>query len=106
MFSIAAQNAGSSTNPVLHEDAAILCLQQVITSFKDQEKYAMTLATMIFPLVLIRPKVSFFCYGLYNWLANCSLQQSVKKIFASLTKFVFILCEPGPEIKFEGIGIG
>lgn len=48
--------SSSSTNPVLHEDAAILCLQQVITSFKNQEKYAMTLATMIFPLVLIRPK--------------------------------------------------
>lgn len=48
--------SSSSTNPVLHEDAAILCLQQVITSFKDQENYAMTLATMIFPLVLIRPK--------------------------------------------------
>ncbi|XP_075484364.1 uncharacterized protein At3g06530 isoform X1 [Primulina tabacum] len=48
--------SSSSTNPVLHEDAAISCLQQVITSFKDQEKYAMTLATMIFPLVLIRPK--------------------------------------------------
>ncbi|XP_073126244.1 uncharacterized protein At3g06530 isoform X2 [Henckelia pumila] len=49
--------SSSSTNPSLHEDAAILCLQQVIRSSEDQEKDAMTLATMIFPLVLIRPKV-------------------------------------------------
>ncbi|KAL3837868.1 hypothetical protein ACJIZ3_022459 [Penstemon smallii] len=49
-------SAGSSTHKSLPRDAALLCLQQVITSFKDQEKYAMTLATAIFPLLLIRPK--------------------------------------------------
>ncbi|KAK4480629.1 hypothetical protein RD792_013707 [Penstemon davidsonii] len=48
--------SGSSTHKSLPRDAALLCLQQVITSFKDQEKYAMTLATAIFPLLLIRPK--------------------------------------------------
>ncbi|KAL6531214.1 hypothetical protein OROHE_014283 [Orobanche hederae] len=37
-------------------DAALSCLQQVITNFKDQEQYATTLATTIFPLLPIRPK--------------------------------------------------
>ncbi|KAG8390231.1 hypothetical protein BUALT_Bualt01G0062300 [Buddleja alternifolia] len=48
--------SSSSTNTSLPRDAALLCMQLVITSFKDQEHHAMTLATTIFPLVLIRPK--------------------------------------------------
>ncbi|KAK6121966.1 hypothetical protein DH2020_044289 [Rehmannia glutinosa] len=38
------------------DNAASLCLQQVITSFKDLDRYATTLATTIFPLLLIRPQ--------------------------------------------------
>ncbi|KAL3650395.1 hypothetical protein CASFOL_006798 [Castilleja foliolosa] len=37
-------------------NAALLCLQQVVTNFKYQEQYTMTLVTAIFPLLLIRPK--------------------------------------------------
>ncbi|KAL6526925.1 hypothetical protein OROGR_016015 [Orobanche gracilis] len=43
----------ANTSP---SNAALSCLQQVITNFKDQEQYATTLATTIFPLLPIRPK--------------------------------------------------
>ncbi|CAA0830720.1 Uncharacterized protein SHERM_26110 [Striga hermonthica] len=48
--------SSSLTNTSLPSNTALLCLQQVITTFKDKEQYAKTLATAIFPLLLIRPK--------------------------------------------------
>ncbi|KAK4436389.1 hypothetical protein Salat_0802600 [Sesamum alatum] len=48
--------SGSLTNTSPMGNAALSCLQQVIKNFKDQEQYAMILATTIFPLLLIRPK--------------------------------------------------
>ncbi|KAL8051037.1 hypothetical protein ABFS82_06G118900 [Erythranthe guttata] len=48
--------SSSSTNTSSRNNAALLCLQQVITNFKDEELYSKTLATMIFPLLLIQSK--------------------------------------------------
>ncbi|XP_042063624.1 uncharacterized protein At3g06530-like [Salvia splendens] len=48
--------SSSSSSSSLPKDVALLCIQQVITTFKDQEQYAATFATMIFPLLLVRPK--------------------------------------------------
>ncbi|GER49927.1 ARM repeat superfamily protein [Striga asiatica] len=48
--------SSSLTNTSLPSNIALLCLQQVMTTFKDKEQYAKTLATAIFPLLLIRPK--------------------------------------------------
>ncbi|KAL7147600.1 hypothetical protein ABFS83_06G118300 [Erythranthe nasuta] len=48
--------SSSSTNTASRNNAALLCLQQVITNFKDEELYSKTLATMIFPLLLIQSK--------------------------------------------------
>ncbi|GFP80743.1 uncharacterized protein at3g06530 [Phtheirospermum japonicum] len=48
--------SSSLTNSHVSSNTDSLCLQQVITNFKDQEQYAMALATTIFPLLLIRPR--------------------------------------------------
>ncbi|XP_047967896.1 uncharacterized protein At3g06530 [Salvia hispanica] len=48
--------SSSSSASSLPKDVALLCTQQVITTFKDQEQYAATFAKMIFPLLLVRPK--------------------------------------------------
>ncbi|KAL3521384.1 hypothetical protein ACH5RR_019533 [Cinchona calisaya] len=48
--------SGASNKTCIAGDVAVSCLQLAITSFKDQDEYIKTLATMIFPLVLILPK--------------------------------------------------
>ncbi|KAL1565211.1 hypothetical protein AAHA92_07455 [Salvia divinorum] len=48
--------SSSSSASSLLKDVALLCTQQVMATFKDQEQYAATFATMIFPLLLVRPK--------------------------------------------------
>ncbi|KAL2550105.1 Uncharacterized protein Fot_11635 [Forsythia ovata] len=48
--------SSSLNNTSLPCDAAVLCLQQLIMSFKDLEEYSSRLAMAIFPLILIRPK--------------------------------------------------
>ncbi|KAL8520276.1 hypothetical protein ACS0TY_010994 [Phlomoides rotata] len=47
--------SSSSTSTSL-SNAALLCLQQAINNFRDQEQFVTTLATMIFPLLLVQPK--------------------------------------------------
>lgn len=63
--------AGSLNYTSLPCDTALLCLQQLIMSFKDLEEYASNIAMSIFPLILIQPKVPLFwttlCYFLFNW---------------------------------------
>ncbi|XP_051122807.1 uncharacterized protein At3g06530 [Andrographis paniculata] len=45
-----------ATNAALPRDVALLCLQQAVTNFKDHREIAPSLATAIFPLLLIRSK--------------------------------------------------
>ncbi|XP_057776784.1 uncharacterized protein At3g06530 isoform X2 [Salvia miltiorrhiza] len=45
-----------SSSSSASKNVALLCTQQVIANFKDQEQYVTTFATMIFPLLLVRPK--------------------------------------------------
>ena len=48
---------GASNDPSLPGDIAVLCLERAISKFQDQEEFAKQLATMIFPLLLVIPKV-------------------------------------------------
>ncbi|PIN11747.1 hypothetical protein CDL12_15648 [Handroanthus impetiginosus] len=78
-----------SANTSVPGNAALSCLQQLVTNFKDQEHYAMTLATAIFPLLLIRHK---------TWRLNLKALELAKEL-----KWPFYenLVFPGSEKKLE-----
>ncbi|XP_022898537.1 uncharacterized protein At3g06530-like isoform X1 [Olea europaea var. sylvestris] len=56
-------------------DTALLCLQQLIMSFKDLEEYASNIAMSIFPLILILPK---------TWRLNLKALELAKELKWSL----------------------
>ncbi|CAI9771819.1 unnamed protein product [Fraxinus pennsylvanica] len=67
--------ASSLNNTSLPCNAAVLCLQLLITSFKDLEEHASSLAMLIFPLILIHPK---------TWRLNLKALELAKELKWSL----------------------
>lgn len=51
---------GASDNTSLAGDVVVPCLKHVFSNFCGQDKYAKELASMMFPLILVIAKVSFF----------------------------------------------
>ncbi|KAL6980907.1 hypothetical protein U1Q18_022543 [Sarracenia purpurea var. burkii] len=47
----------TSDDASLPHDVAVLCLERAISNFHDHEEFAKQVATMMFPLLLIIPKV-------------------------------------------------
>ncbi|XP_022872922.1 uncharacterized protein At3g06530 isoform X3 [Olea europaea var. sylvestris] len=67
--------SSSLNNSSLPYNAAVLCLQQLIMSFKDLEEHASNLAMSIFPLILIHPK---------TWRLNLKALELAKELKWSL----------------------
>ena len=82
---------GSSENTSLAHDAALCCLKNADSIFRDHMNHFNALAAMIFPLLLIAPKVLLF--NLYLYFLNFFVFHSDTSLFSDT------------EVKFESTGI-
>lgn len=57
LFRVPGYVVGSSDNSSLAADVALLSLEHALSNFQHQDNYAKELASMLFHLILIIPKV-------------------------------------------------
>lgn len=74
--------ADSSDKLALAGDVAVSCLKIAISSFHGMNDHFKKLSAMIFPLLLIQPKVSVFCVSV-SWFLKLTLrhQASIRNCF-------------------------
>jgi hypothetical protein len=64
---------GSSDKTSLAADVAIACLKNANSNLHDDDDYLRTFSAMLFPLLLILPKVSCSFVLTYVWFSNVSI---------------------------------
>lgn len=94
MCALTPQITGASRGASLVVDIALSCLQHAAAGLPDEGEHVKMVATLVFPFIIIIPKVSSKHFSYFHLtmdlaLLTCSLSYS------------FVMLNTDPKIKFE-----